>query len=294
MGRVIGILAVVVLGLGALVVSQSVYMVSEIQQALVVRLGEPRKPVNVNGDEAGLHFKTPFLEQVLYFDKRNLEFDSEVKEITASDQERLLVDAFVRWRISDPLTFQQSLQDEAFARSRLDGLLDDALRGVLGAVESQEIISGRRAELMQNIQTIVNNGALADGLGIEVIDVKIKRADLPNANAERVFSRMQTERQQVAAGIRAEGEEQGLEIRANADREARVLRAQATQEAEQIRGEGDRQRNAIYADAYELDPEFFAFYRSMIAYERAIESDTTLVLSPDSDFFRYFEDLSGQ
>ena len=284
-----GIIGAVVLFVGL----NSVYIVREEQQALVLQFGAPQVVKN-DGDkeEAGLHFKVPFVQNVIYYDKRNLGFDTESDEIVAADQERLIVDAFVRFRIDNPLTFYQRVRTEANARDRLAALTVAALRAELGKVESQDIISGRRSVLMGDIRASLD--AEAREFGMTIIDVRIKRADLPPENSQRVFARMQTERQQEAAQIRAEGEEQSRRIRAEADRTVTVTIATAREESEKIRGDGDAQRNAIYADAYNLDPEFFSFYRSMQAYENSFEEGTPIVLSPDSEFFKYFGEQGGR
>lgn len=282
----------IILAIAGFVGLNSLYIVGETQQALVLQFGAVQTVKN-DGDkqEAGLHVKVPFIQNVVYFDKRNLGFDTDSQEVVASDQERLIVDAFVRWRIDNPLTFYQRVRTEANARDRLAALTVAALRAELGDVESQDIVSGKRSELMGDIRSNLN--AEAAELGISIIDVRIKRADLPPENSQRVFTRMQTERQQAAAQIRAEGEEQARRIRAEADRAVTVTIATATEESEKIRGDGDAQRNAIYARVYNVDPEFFSFYRSMQAYENSFEAGTPIVISPDSEFFRYFGDQGG-
>lgn len=204
-----------------------------------------------------------------------------------------MVDAFLRYRIVDPLRLYQTVRNEAGAQLRLRSIMDDSLRGVIASIPSQDVISGRRAELMERVQASVEAQVANQTLGIDVVDVRILRADLPTAIEERVFQRMRSEREQEAAGIRAEGEQAAQEIRADADRQAAIIRAEARAESERIRGEGDAQRNAIYAEAYGADPEFFAFYRSMIAYEQTVRDGTPMVLPPDSEFFRYFRSETG-
>jgi len=290
------LLAVVVAG-AAFTAYLSVFIVSETQQALVLRFGEPVRVENAwSEDEAtrspGLKFKLPW-ENVVVMDRRNLDFDSPPNEIFDVDQQLLIVDSFVRFRISDPLRFYQAVGNERVARTRLEPYLDAALRRVLGGVSSDDIISGQRARLMVAIQNEVNRQTTESGLGIEIIDVRLKRADLPPQIADRVYVRMETQRHQAAALIRAEGEERGLSIRANADRQVRVIQAEANEQSERVRGAGDALRNEIYAAAYGRDPEFFAFYRSMLAYEAAIGSGTTMVLSPNSEFFEYFQSQHG-
>ncbi|MBO6796743.1 protease modulator HflC [Maricaulis sp.] len=287
-------LGLVILGVTVFIGLQSIYTVNEREQALILRLGEPVESVNENGDEAGLHFKVPFIMDVLKFDRRNVEFDMQPEEIQASDQVRLVVDAFLRYRIVDPLRFYQTVRDERGAQLRLRSIMDDSLRGVIASIPSQDVISGQRATLMERVQTQVEAQVATQDLGIEVIDVRILRADLPQQIAERVFQRMRSEREQEAARIRAEGEQDATEIRADADRQATIIQAEARAESERIRGEGDAQRNAIYATAYGRDVEFFEFYRSMQAYELAIQNGTPIVIPPDSEFFEYFGSQTGQ
>ncbi|PWE17160.1 protease modulator HflC [Marinicauda salina] len=287
------VFAIVVIG-GVIAALSATYTVNERQQALVLRFGEPVAVVNeVGDDDPGLHFKYPFVDEVTLFDKRNLEFDMQPAEILAADQERLVVDAFLRYRIVDPLRVYQTARDERGLRQRLRAIMDDALRGVIASIPSNDVISGQRSELMDRIETAVESQVASQDLGAEVVDVRILRADLPQQIADRVFERMRSERQQEASLIRAEGEERAREIRAQAEREATVLLANARAESERIRGEGDAQRNAIYAAAYGQDAEFFAFYRSMIAYEEALQEGVPIVIPPDSEFFRYFRSERG-
>jgi membrane protease subunit HflC len=289
--RTFGIIFLVVAGFIGL---QSVYTVNEREQALILRLGEPVGAVNTIADpDPGLHFKVPFIMDVLIFDKRNVEFDMQPEEIQASDQVRLVVDAFLRYRVVNPLRFYQTVRDENGAQLRLRSIMDDSLRGVIASIPSQDVISGQRAELMERVQEAVEVQVATQDLGIEVIDVRILRADLPQQIAERVFQRMRSEREQEAARIRAEGEQQATEIRADANREALIIEAEARADGERLRGAGDGRRNAIYAEAYGRDPEFFAFYRSMLAYEQAVQDGTPIVIPPDSEFFRYFRNEDG-
>ncbi len=289
MGRILPIVLGVLVIAGIILFLTATYTVSETRQALVVRFGDPIAVVNEQGDEdPGLHFKSPFVDEVIFFDKRNLEFDMNPAEILAADQERLVVDAFLRYRIINPLRVYQTVRDERGLRQRLGAIMDDSVRGVIASIQSNEVISGQRAELMDRIEAAVDEQVRNQDLGIQVIDVRILRADLPQQIAERVFERMRSERQQEASLLRAEGEEIAREIRANADREVEVLLANARAESERIRGDGDARRNSIYAAAYGKDPEFFAFYRSMLAYEQAVREGTPIVLPPDSEFFEYF------
>jgi membrane protease subunit HflC len=272
------------------------YVVDQRQQAVVLRFGEPQRVVNAFRDnDPGLKLKTPFLENVILLDKRNQALEADQEEIIAADQERLVVDAFLRYRISDPLQYFRTLRDQRTAADRLERLVNSSLRQVLGSASSNDIIAGRRAALMQATRTDVTNRARAARLGIEVIDIRIKRADLPQANQQAVYRRMQTSRQQEAAQIRAVGEQQKREIMAGADREVTVTLATATEESSRTRGEGDARRVAIFAQSYGRDPSFAAFFRSMQAYSGALAAgDTTMILSPNSDFFKYYNNGPGR
>jgi membrane protease subunit HflC len=285
------------IGLAVLAALSSMFTVSQTQQALVLRWGAPVAVYNEWGEEEepGLKFKIPFVENVVHLDRRNLSLQVQLDDpIVALDQQRLLVDAFARWRISDPLEFYQRLNNPETASQQLAAICAAAIRRVLGTVNSPQIISGQRAELMQRIQEEMSRTVTEGRLGVEIIDVKILRVELPIANRAQVFQRMARERNQEAQLIRSEGTEQALIITADADRQVRVLEAEATEQAQRIRGEGDAQRAEIYAAAYEKDPEFFSFYRTMLAYEEAINSGTTMLLAPNSDFFRYFGDEGGR
>lgn len=278
----------VILLAGAVVLFNSVFTVFQTQQALVLQLGEPKRVIR----EAGLHFKTPFVQNVIYLDKRILDLDSPVQEVIASDQKRLVVDAFSRFTISDPLRFYQSVGNEQVARSRLSTVLNSSVRRVLGESSFTAVVRDERDGLMKKITDQVNGEAAK--FGIRIVDVKIRRADLPQANSEAIFRRMQTERQREAAEIRAQGQEQSQRIRSRADREVTIIKAEATRDGEKLRGEGEAERNKIFAQAFGQDADFFAFYRSMQAYEASLQgNDTTLVLTPDSDFFKYFQGAAG-
>ncbi|MBA4793970.1 MAG: protease modulator HflC [Phenylobacterium sp.] len=279
--------AVVVL----IVLANTFFVVNQREQAVVVRLGDPVRVINAGPETAaGLKMKVPFLEQVLTFDKRNLALETEEEEIIAADQERLVVDAFIRYRIEDPLQYYRTLRDDRTARDRIQRLVNSSLRQVLGSATSNDIISGARSGVMQRTLADVKARADSSRLGIAVIDVRIRRADLPEANQAAVYRRMETSRQQEAAQVRAVGEQQKREIIANADKEVTITLATAQEQADQIRGEGDAQRTRIYAQSFGRDPGFASFYRSMQAYEASIgQGDATMVLSPDSQFFRYFE-----
>jgi len=284
-GGVIGILVVAVL----IVAYASLFEVYQTQQALVVRLGQVVHVVN----EPGLHVKVPFIDAVIPIDKRILDLEAPSQEVIASDQKRLVVDAFARYRITDPLRFFQTLGSKTSADSQLAILLNSALRRVLGEATFIQVVRDERAGLMARIRDLINHEAA--GYGIEVVDARIRRADLPDQNSQAVYQRMQTARQREAAEYRAQGTQQAQEIRSKADREVTVLVADATSKSEQIRGQGDATRNEIFAKAYNQDPDFFNFYRSMQAYENGLKAnDTRLVLKPDSNFFRYFNTPSGK
>ena len=288
MGRTALTVVLVVFGLLAVTAYLTMFTVYQTQQALVLEFGKPKRLVT----EPGLKFKIPFIQNVSYFDKRLLDLDSAPQEVIAADQKRLVVDAFARWRITDPLLFYQTVSDERIARSQLGAFLEASLRRVLGSSSFEAVVRDERNALMQKITEQVN--AEAKGIGVKVLDVRIKRADLPEANSLAIFRRMQTERQREAAEIRAQGEEASRRIRATADRQVTVLKAEATGESERIRGDGDAEKNAVFAGAFGKDPDFFAFYRSMQAYQSALQSDDTrLLLSPTSQFFQYFNDSAG-
>ncbi|HEY7383726.1 MAG TPA: protease modulator HflC [Beijerinckiaceae bacterium] len=284
-----GLLALV--ALAAIVVFASTFTVHQTQQALVLQFGAVRKVIK----DAGLYFKIPLAETVHYIDKRVLDLDTPVQTVLSSDRQNLEVDAFARYRITDPLRFFQAVNNIPNANGRLTNLLNSALRNVLAGASTTDIIRTRRGDLMNLIQDIVNRQAQAQGLGVEIIDVRLTRVDLPAANSQAVFQRMQTERQREAADLRATGQQQAATIRAKADREATVIVAEATRKAEELRGQGDADKNRILAEAFGRDADFFAFYRSMQAYEAGLKpGDTRMVLSPTSDFFRYFTDPSGR
>lgn len=274
---------------GLIVLLGAVFIVPETHSAIVLRFGEPVGQYST----AGLKFKTPVIESVHRIDKRNRELDQQPIEIIASNQERLLVDAFARYRVIDPLLFYQSVRTEEVGETRLMSLMNQTVRRVLGEVSVDDIVSNRRAELMVRIRDLL--GVSARQLGVEIIDVKIRRADLPRQNSQAVFERMITERNQLAQQIRAEGNEAAQQIQAQADRQATEIRAEADEESLKIRGGADAERNAVFAAAYGRDPEFFAFSRSLLAYEEALrEGESTILLSPDSEFFRYFNNLQGR
>jgi modulator of FtsH protease HflC len=280
---------VVLLGITALGVYFSLFIVHQNEQVLVLEFGKPTRVIQ----QPGLHWKIPVVETVDYFDKRILDMDSQPQEVTASDQKRLVVDAFTRYRIIDPLKFYQTVRDERMVRSRLGPIVESSLRRVLGASTFQELVRDKREDLMKRIARLVNEEGKE--FGLEVVDVRIKRADLPEQNSKSVYDRMRAERQREAAEFRAQGAAEANRIKATADREATVINAEATRKGEVLRGEGDAERNKIFADAFNRDADFFAFYRSMQAYEAGMKSgDTRLLLSPDSEFFRYFNAPGGK
>jgi len=282
-----GVLAVLVAAV-LIVGYSSLFTVYQTQQALVVRLGEPKRVVS----EPGLHAKLPFVDSVIFVDRRILDLEAPAQEVIASDQKRLVVDAFARYRIKNPLQFYQTLGSVQGANSQLAILLNSALRRVLGEATFTHVVRDQRADLMERILQLVDKEATS--YGIQVVDVRIRRADLPEQNSQAVYQRMQTERQREAAEFRAQGAQRAQEIRSRADREATVLVAEANSRAEQVRGEGDATRNQIFAEAFNKDPDFFAFYRSMQAYEASMKAgDTRLVLKPDNNFFRFFNQPTG-
>jgi modulator of FtsH protease HflC len=267
----------------------SLFTVYQTKQALVVRLGEPVRIIT----EPGLHVKIPIVDTVITIDNRILDLENAAQEVFASDQRRLVIDAFARYRITDVLRFYQTVSNIEGANSRLSSLLNAALRRVLGEATLIHVVRDERAALMARVRDQLDREARA--FGIEVVDVRIRRADLPEQNSQAVYSRMQTERQRQAASIRGDGSQKSQEIRAKADRDVTVLVAEAQSRAEQTRGEGDAERNRIFAEAFGKDPDFFGFYRSMQAYEAGLKAnDTRLVLRPDSDFFKYFGNPSGK
>jgi modulator of FtsH protease HflC len=286
---VAGIVTLIVLLVVAIIAYSSLFTVQQTEQALVVRFG---RPVNIVTDP-GLHFKAPFTDSVIPIDKRILDLENPSQEVIASDQKRLVVDAFARYRIKDPLQFYQSIGSIPGANLQLTTLLNAALRRVLGEVTLIQVVRDEREALMGRIRDQLDKEA--DGYGIQVVDVRIRRADLPDQNSQAVYARMKTEREREAAEFRAQGKQKAQEIRADADRQATVIVAEANSKAEQTRGEGDAERNRLFAEAYGKDPNFFAFYRSMNAYETALKSgDTRFLLRPDSDFFRFFGNPSGK
>ena len=272
--------------IGLVVFFSAMFVVPQTAQALVFQFGRVARPPIT---QPGLYFKWPIIENVIEIDKRILDLELPTQEVIASDQKRLVVDAFTRYRVSDALRFYQSVNNVAGANMRLTSIVNSAVRTVLAEANFAAVVRTDRSGLMQRIRDDVNRQA--NGLGIEVVDVRLRRADLPEQNSQAVFQRMQTERQREAADIRAQGSQLSQTIKAGADREVTVLRADASRRADELRGTGEAERNRITAEAFGRDPEFFGFYRSMQAYEASMRSgDTRMLLSPDSSFFRYFSD----
>ena len=284
-GGVILVLALIAAAVGY----SALFTVYQTQLALVVRLGQPVRIVT----EPGLNFKVPLIDSVIPIDKRILDLENAPAEVIASDQKRLVVDAFARYRVNDALRFYQSVGSIEGANSRLSTLLNAALRRVLGEATLTQVVRDDRAALMARVREQVDREAAA--FGITVVDVRIRRADLPAENSQAVYDRMKSERKREATEFRAQGSQRAQEIKARADRDAIVIVAEAQSKGDQMRGEGEAERNRIYAEAFGKDPDFFAFWRSMQAYEQGLKhNDTRMVLKPDSDFFRYFADPAGK
>jgi membrane protease subunit HflC len=273
------------------VLANTGFIVSQTQQAIVVNLGQPVRVINEPGHyDPGLKMKAPFVESVVLLDKRNQSIDARREEVISADQQRLVVDAFVRYRINNPLEFYRTLRGEANAAGLIEPLINSSLRQVLGSATANDIISGRRDALMAQTLAYVRARADASHFGIDVIDVRIKRADLPAANQQAVYQRMKSNLEQQAAQIRAVGEQNRREIVAEADKQVTITLADATDEAYATRGLGDAESARIFAASFGKDPQFAAFFRTMQAYDASLsDTDTTMVLSPSSDFFKYFQ-----
>ncbi|PZQ16907.1 MAG: protease modulator HflC [Ancylobacter novellus] len=278
----------VVAFLAAVAAYSAFYQVNETEQVIVLRLGQPVATVT----EPGLHVKVPFIESVTRIDKRILDLDLPEREATANDSQRLVVDAFSRYKITNALRFRQAVGTVEQANQRLTNVLTDALLEAIRSNSFQQIVRDRRDQIMARIREQANREA--DRFGIQIVDVRIRRADLPEQNSKAVFDRMSSERAQEAAQIRARGAEQAQGMRARADREAQVIVAEANRDAEILRGQGEAEKTRILAESFQADPDFFAFFRSMQAYETSFKTGTRLVLAPDSPFFRYFEQPNGQ
>ncbi len=264
----------------------SMFVVHQVQQVLVLQFGDPKRVIK----EPGLKFKLPLIQNTVDYDKRILDYDLPVEEIIASDQKRLVVDPFARYKILDPLKFYQTVRNENGIRNRLNSIIIAALRRVVGGVKLSSLLTDKRQSIMSDIRDEVNREA--QRFGIEVIDVRIRRADLPEANSLAIFDRMKSEREKEAREYRAQGQEASKRIRSIADRDKTVILANASKKGQILKGEGDSQSIKIYANAFKKDPEFFMFYRSMQAYKESLSDEsTTMVLSPNSDFFKYFNNI---
>ena len=285
----VGKIIIGLIGLTLITAFLSIIIVKEVNQAIILQFGDPKRIIT----KPGLNFKVPFIQNVVYLDKRILNLDAPPEEVIASDQKRLIVDAFARFQIVDPLKFYISVGDERVARSRLSTIINSRIRNVLGQEELQTLLSKDRSKQMSLIKEGVNNEA--QNFGIRIVDVRIKRADLPQANSDAIYRRMQTEREREAKEFRAKGAEMAVTITSTADKEVTVILANAQKESEIMKGEGDGMRNKIFANAFGRDPEFFAFYRAMQAYEKAlIGGETSLILSPDSEFFKFFGNIKPE
>ncbi len=279
-GLILGVVAAAIL----VVLWLSAFSVGEWQQALVLQFGKHIRTVT----EPGLHYKVPFTQNVVYLDKRLLEYDAAPKELITRDKQQLVVDNFSRWRIVDPLKFYQSVRNEAGAQSRLDDIIYSNLRETLGRHTFRDVLSGDRELLMRELTEVCDKKAAA--YGIQIVDVRIKRTDLPEKNEQNVYNRMRTERERQAKKFRAEGGEEARKIRALADKEARIIEAEAKKSADIINGEGDAKALSIFAKAYNQDPDFFSFTRTLEAYGKAMQEPVTLILPAESEFFRYLKE----
>ena len=268
-----------------IILFNALFIVRQTQQTLILQFGDPIRIIQ----KPGLNIKIPLIQTAIYYDVRILEFDAEVEEVILSDQKRLLVDAFIRYKIVDPLKFYQAVGNENGFKARVTGLLSGSLRRVMGGDPLEVVLSQDRTSLMEKIQEGINLEAV--NFGVSIVDVRIKRADLPKANSEAIFGRMRAEREKEARQFRAEGAEESQKIKARAEKNKVIIVAEAKKKSQIIKGLGDEEAVRIYANAFNKDKEFFAFYRSMEAYKQAFlegEDDPTLILSPDSDFFKYF------
>ena len=279
---------VALLGIAAAVVYASAFIVHQNEQSIVLRFGEPKQVIR----DPGLNWKLPFVDTVETVDKRILDLTTTEQEVTMSDQKRLIVDAFARYRIDNPLLFYQNVKTERRVRDVLSPLIESAIRRVLGSATLADVVKDRREPLMRDIAEQVKREG--KDYGIEVVDVRIKRADLPRQNLDSVFNRMMADRVREATELRAQGGAEKNRIEANADRDVTIIKAEAVKKSELLRGDGDAERNRVFNEAFGRDPEFFKFYRSMQAYEQAIKpSETRMLLSPESEFFRYFNNPNG-
>ena len=282
-------LSLLILGLLILGLYSAAFTVNQTQQALVLQFGEPKRIIQ----SPGLQFKIPFIQDAVYYESRVLSLiPQDAEEVILADQKRLQVDAYARYRIMDPLLFFQTVRNEFGARARLESIIDSSVRRVLGRETLASILTGERETINGSIRDEVNQSVKS--LGIEIIDVRLRRADYPEATSQNIFNRMKSEREREAKEFRATGEEEAQKIRADAEKTRTVIVAEAKKRAQEVRGEGDSDAIRIYGESFGRDPEFFSFYRSMEAYRKSIgESGTSMVLSPNSTFFRYFKDKNG-
>lgn len=288
MGRTINI-SIAILVLLIITGLSSAFTVNQTQQALVLQFGEPKRTIQ----EPGLSFKVPFIQDVEYYERRVLSLIPQgAVEVILADQKRLQVDAYARYRIENPLLFFQTVRNEFGAVARLESIIDSSVRRVLGKETLASILTGEREAINGSIRDEVNNSVVS--LGIEIVDVRLRRADYPDATSQNIFNRMISEREREAKEFRATGAEEAQKIRADAEKTRTVIVAEAQREAQEKRGAGDSEAIQIYAESFGRDPEFFSFYRSMQAYRNSMSSeDTSMVLSPDSSFFRFFKDKNG-
>jgi len=283
----------IIIGVGGLIlfgIFSSFFTVNQTQQALVLQFGEPKRIIQ----DPGLAFKLPFIQDAIFYESRVLSLiPQDAEEVILADQKRIQIDAYARYRIEDPLLFFQTVRNEIGARARLESIIDSSVRRVLGNETLASILTGERENINGSIRDEVN--ASVDSLGIEIIDVRLRRADYPESTSQNIFNRMKSEREREAKEFRATGDEEAQKIRADAEKTRTVIVAEAKREAQEVRGQGDSNAIRIYADSFGQDPEFFSFYRSMEAYRKSIgESGTSMVLSPNSSFFRYFKDKDGK
>ena len=285
----IRLVVVVLIGLIVIGLYGALFTVNQTQQALVLQFGEPKRTIQ----EPGLAFKMPFIQDVVYYEKRVLSLiPQDAEEVILSDQKRLQVDAYARFQISNPLLFYQTVRNELGARGRLEAIIDSSVRRVLGRETLASILTGQRNDITRSIGDEVN--ASVESLGIKIIDVRLRRADYPEATSQNIFNRMKSEREREAKEFRATGEEEAQKIRADAEKTRTVIISEAQRTAQETRGAGDAEAIRIYADSFGQDAEFFSFYRSMEAYRKAMGKDgTSMVLSPSSSFFRFFKDKNG-
>jgi membrane protease subunit HflC len=281
------------IGVAALLIfmmMSALFTVNQTQQALVLQFGEPKRIIQ----DPGLAIKMPFIQDVEYYEKRVLSLiPQDAEEVILADQKRILVDAFARFRIANPLLFYQTVRNEFGARARLESIIDSSVRRVLGSETLASILTGKRNDINNNIRDEVEQSVTS--LGIEIIDVRLRRADYPASTSQNIFNRMKSEREREAKEFRATGEEEAQKIRADAEKTRTVIVAEAAREAQENRGRGDSEAIDIYAESFGQDPEFFSFYRSMEAYRKSIgESQTSMVLAPDSEFFKFFKNKLGE